>query len=182
MKNSALAGFSSPTASTEAPLEMLAACHGRIERQCVTLERLAAHLPEHGCDEQAQQAAVAVMRYFDSAARDHHADEETDLFPALLESMAGSDAVCIRELTDSLSAEHRHLEKLWSQLRTELQHIASGQAHPFTPSLTEQFTQAYRAHIHKEDTQLLPMATRLLSNDQLNPIGIAMRDRRGIVF
>lgn len=41
------------------------------------------------------------MRYFDTAAR-HHEDEEQDLFPALLESMAGSDAVCLRELTASL--------------------------------------------------------------------------------
>src|SRR3546814_8713650 len=53
-------GFSSPAASTEAPLEMLAACHHRIERQCTTLKRLVPHLREHGSDEQAQSAAVAI--------------------------------------------------------------------------------------------------------------------------
>ena len=94
----------SPGASTEAPLEMLAACHGRVHKQCETLGRLAAHLPTHGSDTAAQQAATAVMRYFDTAARDHHADEEEDLFPALLEAMAGSDAVCLRALTDGLVA------------------------------------------------------------------------------
>src|SRR3546814_7605088 len=92
-------GFSGPAASTEAPLEMLAACHIRIERQCATLRRLAAHLTEHGADADARTAAMHVMRYFDTAAVQHHADEEVDLFPMLIESMAGSDAVCIRNMT-----------------------------------------------------------------------------------
>src|SRR3546814_6382590 len=90
---------------------MLAACHHRIERQCTTLKRLVPHLREHGSDEQAQSAAVAIMRYFDTSAIQHHADEEVDLFPALIESMAGSDAVCIRELTDGLCADLRKLER-----------------------------------------------------------------------
>ena len=47
------------------------------------------------------------MRDFDTSARHHHDDEERDLFPALIESMAGSDAVCLRELTAALTAEHR---------------------------------------------------------------------------
>ena len=81
---------------------MLAACHGRVEKQCQALERLQTHLPVHGSDLQAQEAASAIMRYFDTAARHHHEDEEQDLFPALLESMAGSDAVCIQDLTASL--------------------------------------------------------------------------------
>lgn len=177
---SAIPGFSSPAASTEAPLEMLAACHGRIERQCLTLERLAEHLPVHGCDEQARQAAVAVMRYFDTAAKDHHADEEEDLFPALLEAMAGSDAVCIRELTDTLRSEHRQLETLWQRLRRELLAISQDQPHGFDRTLAEAFTGAYRAHAHKEDTELLPMATRLLSEEQIDRVGAAMRQRRGL--
>ena len=96
----ALPGFHSPGASTEAPLEMLAACHGRVHKQCETLGRLAAHLPTHGSDTAAQQAATAVMRYFDTAARDHHADEEEDLFPALLDAMAAH-------------AREQRLGKLW---------------------------------------------------------------------
>lgn len=58
-----------------------------------------------------RRAAHAVMRYFDSAARHHHEDEELDLFPALLESMAGSEAVCLRDLTASLCNDHRRLEQ-----------------------------------------------------------------------
>src|SRR5690348_12754836 len=101
-------------AGFEAPLEMLAACHGRIRTQCSTLVRLRSHVAAHGADDTARRAAVGVIRYFDRAARDHHDDEEQDLFPALLESMAGSDPVCIRQLIDSLADEHRELERLWS--------------------------------------------------------------------
>src|SRR3546814_9999059 len=68
------------------------------------------------------------MRYFDTSAIQHHADEEVDLFPALIESMAGSDAVCIRELTDGLCADHRKLEAGWRRLRETLAKIGQGQA------------------------------------------------------
>ena len=96
----------SPSATFEAPLEMLAACHGRIERQGETLRRLVPHVAANGSDQPAREAAQAVLRYFDRAALDHHADEEQDLFPALLEAMAGSDAVCLRELTEQLTQQH----------------------------------------------------------------------------
>ena len=63
----------------EAPLEVLSGCHRRVERQCATLRRLVAHLLERDPDEDARAAAAAVMRCFDTATRDHHADEEMDL-------------------------------------------------------------------------------------------------------
>jgi iron-sulfur cluster repair protein YtfE (RIC family) len=115
-----LPGHSAPAVGFEVPLEMLAACHGRVQHQCETLLRLVTHLQTHGADRPAQEAASAVMRYFDTAARHHHEDEEQDLFPALLESMAGSDAVCLRELTASLCSDHRLLEQRWASLRQRL--------------------------------------------------------------
>jgi len=90
-------GFSVPAAGTEAPPEMLSACHRRVEHQCATLRRLVPHLAAHGADSAARTATTNVWRYFETSAKHHHADEEEDLFPAPLESMAGSDAVCLRE-------------------------------------------------------------------------------------
>ena len=173
-------GFSSPAASPEAPLEMLAACHTRVEKQCRTLERLQAHLGTHGSDTAAQEAAHAVLRYFNSAAKHHHEDEEDNLFPALLEAMAGSDAVCIRELTEALEADHRQLEKRWAAMRVKLQAISQGQAEVLSTEEVEAFVGGYRAHILREDTELLPMAERLLGEQALQEIGQAMRERRGL--
>jgi len=180
MNANALPGFSSPSASTEVPLEMLSACHGRVERQCQTLQRLAAHLLSHGCDEQAQQAAQAVLRYFDTAAQDHHADEEQDLFPALLEAVAGSDAVCLQDLTQTLRDEHRVLEQRWQALRLALTAVAEARADRLDEQQALDFCDFYQKHIGLEEAELLPLAQRVLSDRQLDQIGRRMRERRGI--
>jgi len=41
------------------------------------------------------------------------------------------------------------------------------------------FTEAYAAHIQREDDELLPMAARLIADDALAAISQAMRARRG---
>jgi hemerythrin-like domain-containing protein len=178
--NAPIAGYDAPGAGFEAPLEMLFACHHRVERQCATLRRLVAHLATHGVDAEAGAAAHAVLRYFDTSARDHHADEERDLFPALLESMAGSDAVCIRELIVALSADHRVLERHWQGLRPKLAKIAAVEPQTLLADDVLPLTTLYEQHVAREEAELLPMAARLLSDSALVSIGAAMRERRGI--
>ena len=39
----------------------------RVESQLASLERLVPHLSQHGCDMSAQDAAQALMRYFDDS-------------------------------------------------------------------------------------------------------------------
>lgn len=176
----AIPGHSAPAVGFEVPLEMLAACHGRAQHQCATLQRLLPHLQRHGADRDAQEAAIAIMRYFDSAARHHHEDEEHDLFPALLESMAGSDAVCLRGLTASLCDDHRKLEQLWAALRPQLSSVSQTTGHAVDAALVSSFVNLYETHIRREEAELLPMAARLLSEIELDRIGVAMRARRGI--
>lgn len=178
--NMELPGHTTPGGGFEVPLEMITACHHRVEKQCATLRRLVPHLARHGADADARSAAIAVMRYFDTAAKDHHADEETDLFPALIESMAGSDAVCLRELIDALVADHRVLEAHWRRLRMRLQAIAAGEPTQLASDDVEPLIALYERHIAREESELLPMAARLLSDAALEGVGRAMRERRGI--
>lgn len=175
-------GFSTPAASTEVPLEMLAACHIRIQHQCDTLQRLANHVRQHGSDDQARQAAKNIMRYFDTAVVDHHADEEQDLFPALLESVAGSDPVCIRQLIDRLCREHRQLEAGWRKLRKILLQVADGEPVALPQDDVDVFVSTYTEHLELEENELLPLANRLLGEHQIRHIGRAMRERRGITI
>jgi len=181
--SNALPGHSAPSVGFEVPLEMLAACHGRIQHQCETLLRLLAHLQTRGADTQAREAAGAVVRYFDTAARQHHDDEERDVFPALLESMAGSDAVCLQELTASLCTDHRVLERRWITLRQQLAAVAEG-SDASVAGLAQAdvagFVDLYERHIAREQAELLPMAARLLGDAELDRIGLAMRARRGL--
>ena len=167
-------------AGFDAPLDMLSACHARIEKQCATLRRLVRHLDERGVDQDARQAAANVMRYFDTAGRDHHADEELDLFPALLESMAGSDPVCLRDITQTLTHDHRELDAVWQALRPQLERVALGEASALDTAAVDEFAVRHTRHIAREESELLPMAKRLLSEEQLQEIGKAMRARRGV--
>jgi hypothetical protein len=61
-------GHRAPSAGFEAPFEILAACHERVERMLALIQRLQQHLQDTGCDDSARQAARDVMRYFDLAA------------------------------------------------------------------------------------------------------------------
>ena len=171
--------FDTP-AGFDDPIGMWIGCHRRIEKQLKTLEKLATHVAHHGVDAEATSAAQAVLRYFDHAALDHHADEEQDLFPALLEAMAGSDAVCLRELTEQLTLQHRELEAHWRALRPVLEHIAAGEAVALDAALVEGMVGHYEQHLQRENDELLPMAARLIDDAALQRIGRAMRQRRGI--
>lgn len=173
-------GHSAPSVGFEVPLEMLMACHERIRSQCETLRRLHDHLIRHGADAPAREAAEAVMRYFRTAARLHHEDEETDLFPALLESMAGSEASCIRDMHRRTEHEHRGVEGLWASLDERLEGIAAGRSASLDLAGVDAFVDAYEHHMAFEEREVFPMAERLLSDQQLDALGAAMRQRRGI--
>lgn len=176
----ALPGQARDTATTEVPLEMLSACHGRVESQCETLRRLCAHLPRLGADRAAVEAAEAVLRYFRQAAPHHHADEEADLFPALLDAAGDADHAAVRQLTRALVKDHRSLEALWRRLEAQLERVRGGDGAALPADAVEAFVKAYATHIEREERELLPLASRLLSEPALARVGAAMRERRGI--
>ena len=173
-------GHTAPSTGFEVPLEMLEACHHRVQHQCETLLRLPAHLASNGADAAARRAAVAVIRYFDTAAQDHHADEESDLFPALIESMADRESTQLRELIEGLCTEHRALEGHWRRLRALLSAISEGQRTTLAQADVTPLTELYARHIAREEAELLPMAARMLDDAALKRVGRAMRTRRGI--
>lgn len=160
--------------SFDDPLGMLSACHGRIARQLQTLERLQRHLPEHGCDTDARAAARAILRYFDSAAPNHHADEEASVFPRLKAAMPGRADALIAEL----EAEHATLATNWRHLRPLLAGIAAGACANLSPKLVAVVRAAYDAHIDKEETGLIPLAARTFDKATLAEIGGEMAARR----
>ena len=161
-----------------APLEMLHACHDRIMDQCATLQKLMQHLPAQGCDTQAQQAAQAILRYFDTAGKFHHQDEEVDLFP-LLQATHNAEA---DELIKRLLDEHQAMDALWLVLRGQLQTIAAGNSATLERNVVTDFSLAYGRHVMLENMKLLPLAAKLLNQQQLNNIGKKMADRRGVAL
>lgn len=158
------------------PLEMLQACHGRIQSQCDTLRRLMEHLTTHGNDTQAQQAAHAILRYFDTAGRHHHDDEECDLFPQLLATSDRTAAALIARLLD----EHQLMDGAWQDLRPLLVEVSERRSDQLDAQIAERFIGLYAQHIALENGQLLPLASTLLNEEQLRSLGHNMAVRRGV--
>lgn len=166
---------SAPNADFDHPIEMLAACHERIEARCELLHRLLEHVSAKGCDVETRQAAASVLRYFDTAGEHHHEDEEMDLFPLLL--AADADAA---PLVHRLKREHGEMRASWQELRVPLAAMAAGESVPLDEKQVTGFTALYRAHIAREDSELLPLAARALDAATLARIGESMAKRRGV--
>lgn len=171
-----LTGKSAPT--FEQPFDMMQACHQRLDRTLDLLAKLRAHLPGHGADEQARQAARDVMRYFDQAAPNHHTDEEAHVFPVLLAQ--GDPAVSAAVLR--LQEEHEMMARGWDEVRGVLTRIAEGRTDRLSAgeeAVIEGFSQLYATHIRLEETLAYPAALKLLDETQLREMGREMQARRG---
>ena len=160
------------------PLEMLEACHDRIEAQLTTLERLLAYLPEHGADQQATKAAQAILHYFNTAGPNHHEDEEQDLFPKLLARAGNDEADAVRSLVQELLADHAQMAAALDVVRRQLQPVAAGTASTLEAAPVQLCASLYRQHIEKENGRLLPLARRLLGAEDIGTLSRAMTARR----
>lgn len=160
-----------PAAGFDAPMEMLDACHRRIERMLALLGRLAAHVEANGVDDQARQAAVDVMRYFDQAAPLHHEDEERHLLPRLRQAGEGA-------LADRMAEDHVRMRAAWDALRPQLATIAEGRLRRLED--WRAFAALHWAHLVLEDQQAFPLSMRLLDAGAAAAMGADMAARRGL--
>lgn len=167
-----------PAFGSSAPLEWLSACNARLLQHCASLRRLGMYLSKVGLDSEARAALEALLHFFDDVLPLQHADEEEDLFPALLEAMAGSDALCIHEMAQGLTVEHREARRLWEQLRPVVSRVASGAAASLPLETIEKFIAVCHNAAAREQGELLPMADRLLADQQLDDMAASMRRRR----
>ncbi len=169
-----------PAPGFEQPFEMLEACHERVQRMLALLQRLREHLPGHGADANARQAARDVMRYFDLAAPQHHRDEELHVFPPLLAQGDPATLVLVRRLQQ----DHLQMEVRWAAAREVLDAVASGAIDALTPgheAALDAFARPYADHIAAEEQLAYPAAAALLDGEALTAIGEEMMRRRGVV-
>ena len=64
--------------------------------------------------------------------------------------------------------------------RGVLEHVAAGERVSLEATDVEALVTLYQRHIEREEKELLPMAARLLSDEDLDRVGRGMRERRGI--
>ena len=167
-----------PAPGFDQPIAVLKHCHDKIRKQIKTLERLIDHLPQKGATLEAQQAASAVLHYFNQAAHFHHLDEEQDLMPMLQSVAEGDDKAVLDQLQPQILAEHKKMESIWHRLAIQLDAIAHGTPAHLSNSGVQEFAALYASHMQIEESTVAPMALRLFDERHMQQLGAAMQRRR----
>ncbi|MES2261113.1 MAG: pyridoxamine 5'-phosphate oxidase [Pseudomonadota bacterium] len=162
------------------PIAVLKHCHDRIRKQLDTLGKLPAHLPVHGADDDARKAAQAVLKYFGNAAHLHHDDEEQNLLPMLQTTAQGADAALLAEMVPRILRQHQEMDADWLSIKPQLDAIAAGSGTALSGDAVQRYIADYTAHMEQEEQHIAPMAKRLFNPQQMQELGDAMRQRRGI--
>jgi len=167
------------TVGFDDPLEMLLACHRRIEKQLETLKRLRSHLDSGPMDAEASRAAQSVLRYFPRSASQHHDDEEKDVFPLLGERITDpGERERFAALRETLERDHREIESQWARLKKPLEGIAEGLPRALPASDVHAFVAAYARHILTEESALEEFFNRWLDEADRRSLGRSMSARR----
>jgi len=169
--SSRLVLHAAPAAGFDEPFEMLAACHERVRRSLDLLQRLHAHVLQHGVDAQARDAAADVLRYFDIAGPAHHEDEERHVLPRL--RSAG-----LAPLADRLHSDHIEMARLWALLRGPLQAWSRGHTAELPVDSLQRYVDLYGGHLAAEDRQAFPAARHDTDAAALAVMGDEMAARR----
>ena len=160
-----------------APVAGFAECHATILHGLVELGGLPGLAAAAA---RVRQVAEATLALFDSAVAEHHADEERELFPAVLRSAAeGHERDQVLAIEQRRAAEHRTIEALWRSLRPAVRRLAAGQAALPDAELVAALVKSYEAHARYEESAFLPLAQAILARDanHMAALGVSLHLR-----
>ena len=145
------------------PIQDFSTCHIGILKK---LDRLGT-LPELlDAASRARQTAQEALDFFREAIFEHHAEEERELFPAVLASATeGEERDTVKAIAQRLTSEHRYLEAHWKQLEPGLRRVARGQDAELQSSAVQHMVDQYSAHARYEESEYLPLAHAILSRN-----------------
>ncbi len=168
------------------PLALMSDCHRRVERFLGLLLRVTAEAAGGPLNPLQREALETALRYFREAAPKHTADEEESLFPRLraLDTPESREVLAkVQRLEgdhQTAAPAHHAVEifgRLWLvQNRLETDVVILLQSH------LGALHALYGRHIAVEDTEVFPLAARLLGDAELAAVGREMAARRGQPF
>ena len=160
-----------------APLTGFSQCHAGIVTQLHALAGLPG-LVEAAA--RAREVAAGTLALFKGAVLEHHAEEESELFPAVLRSaVAGEERDRVRSMIDRLTYEHRALESLWKTLQPAVNAAARGRPAQLDAAVATELVQRYLEHAHFEEQSFLPLAETILgrNGDHMAALGLSLHMR-----
>lgn len=157
--------------------DVLDACHQQIVRALDQLHQLVDRLERHGVDGETQTLARHVFQFFTNTARQHHADEEKHVFPALLRS--GNPELVHHTLR--LQQDHGWIEEDWLELAPQIEAIAAGYNWFNVDQLrlsVPLFAALYADHMALEELMVYPEAKVRMADRDVYGAGREMAERR----
>jgi hemerythrin-like domain-containing protein len=139
-------------------------CHQQIHEHLNQLTDLLGQLEAHSDTPHCRLTAKNIEGFFSDTARDHHAEEERNVFPNLLLS---DDAQLVQAVL-TLKQDHGWIEQNWLELAPMLRAIASGEDWVDNAELihhVEVFLTLCRDHIALEETLVYPQAKSRLAQE-----------------
>ncbi len=163
--------------TASAPLTSFSQCHQGILSQLQAFEELPAL---QAAAARARTVAAQTLVLFRDAVLGHHADEENELFPAVLRSAApGAEADQVRAMVRRLTEEHRMIEARWKNLESAVKAVAKAGAAELDTVAVQELVQLYSAHARFEEEQFLPLAQTILSRNgnHMEALGLSLHLR-----
>jgi hypothetical protein len=163
-------------AALETPLTSFTRCHLGI----VTQLEGTARLPELvDTANHARDMAQTTLDLFRQTIIPHHAEEEAELFPAVLQSANANERKAVRGMIERLTAEHREVEGLWKRLEPSVRTAARGNRSEVDAEVMEEVVRAFLRHARYEETVFLPLAERILgrNGNHMAALGLALHLR-----
>ncbi len=148
-----------PPAPAMPEFDRLDRTHRAAMEMLQAFDRLLVQLDASGLDDAARQSAAEIMAFFTGPGRQHHAEEETHVFPVLL---AGGDATLVQHV-HRLQQDHGWIEEDWRELAPQIEAIAGGYNWYDMAMLRAAlpvFADLYHEHIALEESLIYPAAKR----------------------
>lgn len=154
-----------PARVATSPLDALDAEHRQVLHVLGELHELIEALDREGVTMETRRSARRIGDFFTTHARAHHAAEERQVFPALLQRGDSALVQCVLRLQQ----DHGWLEENWLELEPQMRAVADGYAWYDLDMLRNAlpvFESLYREHIALEESLVYPEARRLQPSGQ----------------
>jgi len=168
--------------NTDAPLTNFSHCHEGIVSHLDSFGQLPALIEPML---RARQIAEDIVDFFRAAVYEHHAEEERELFPAVLSSaQPGEELERVKGMVHNLTREHREVEAAWARLEPQIKRLVKGKDADVDATEVELLVRKYKAHAKFEEDEFLPLAEAILSRNanHMAALGLSLHMRHAKPF
>lgn len=169
-----------PHAADDAPVQEFSNCHVGIVAE---LEKLALLPVLAEAAYQARQIAAGLRSFLRDVVLVHHAEEEQELFAAVLASaQPGAEREEVQAMIGRLAREHRDIEARFSALDDALHDVARGRDATVDAKAVAALVAQYRSHAAFEESHFLPRARDILgrNDNHMAALGLSLHARHAM--